>query len=103
MGGSTEIRPGELKASCIYYEKFLTDMWFLFGTLPFTTEEDDDLERLAQKQEEWRTTTIDFEFNRCLKNSATKFQVVDRQQATANPIDSPVRPPIGTPLMTTQS
>jgi hypothetical protein len=42
-------------------------------TLSFTTEEDDDLERLAQKQEAQRTTTIGFEFPRSLKNSATTF------------------------------
>jgi hypothetical protein len=38
--------------SWIYYEKFLTDMQFLSGMLPFMTEEDDDLERPTQEQEE---------------------------------------------------
>jgi hypothetical protein len=36
--------------------------------LSFTVEEDDDLERPTQEQEEWHTTTIDFEFHRGLKN-----------------------------------
>jgi hypothetical protein len=64
-------------------------------------EEDDDLERLAQEQEERRMRTIDFEFNRCLKNSVTMFQAVVRQPAMTNPINSPARPLIETPLMTT--
>jgi hypothetical protein len=101
--GSAEIHPGELKASWIYYEKFLTGMRFLFGTLPFMMEEDDDLECPAQEQEEWRTTTIDFEFHRGLKNSVTTFQAVVRQPAMTNPIDSPARPLVGTPSMTTRS
>jgi hypothetical protein len=78
-------------------------MQFLFGTLSFTTGKDDDLELPAQEQEEWHTTTIDFEFHRGLKNSVTMFQAVIRQQAMTNLIDSPARPPIGTPLMTTRS
>jgi hypothetical protein len=45
----------------------------MFGTLPFTVEEDDDLEHLAQEQEERHTTMIDFEFPRGLKNSETTF------------------------------
>jgi hypothetical protein len=49
-GGSAEIRSSKPMASWIYYEKFLTDMRFLFGTLPFTTEEDDDLEHPAQEK-----------------------------------------------------
>jgi hypothetical protein len=101
--GSAEIRSGELRTSWIYYEKFMMDMRFMFGTLPFTAEEDDDLERSAQEQEERRTTTIDFEFHRGIKNSVTTFQAVVRQPITTNPIDSPARPPIGTPLMTTRS
>jgi hypothetical protein len=76
--GSAEIRPGKLKASLIYYEKFMTDMRFLFGTLPFTVGEDDDLERPTQEQKERHTTTIDFEFHRGLKNSVTTFQAVIR-------------------------
>jgi hypothetical protein len=60
----------------IYDDKFLTDMRFLFRTLSFTTEEDDNLECPTQEQEERRTTTIDFEFHRGLKNSATTFQAV---------------------------
>jgi hypothetical protein len=64
-------------------------------------EEDDDLERLAQEQEERRMRTIDFEFNRCLKNSVTMFQAIVRQPATTNPINTPARPLIETPLMTT--
>jgi hypothetical protein len=59
------------------------------------------LERLDQEQEEQHTMTIDFEFPRGLKNSVTTFQAVIRQPATTNLIDSPARPPIGTPLMTT--
>jgi hypothetical protein len=46
--GSTEIHPGELRAPWIYYDKFLTDMRFLFGTLPLTVGKDVDLERPAQ-------------------------------------------------------
>jgi hypothetical protein len=76
---------------------------FLFGTLSFTMEEDDDVKCLAQEQEERRTTTIVFEFYRGIKNSTTTCQAVVRQPATTNPIDSPARPPIGTPLMTTRS
>jgi hypothetical protein len=71
--------------------------------LPFTMEEDDDLERPAQEQEERCTMTIDFEFYRGLKNSVTTFQAVIRQPATTNSIDTPARPSIGTPLMTTRS
>jgi hypothetical protein len=52
--------------------------------------EDDELEHPTQEQEERRTTTIDFEFYRGLKNSATMFQVAVRQSATTNPIDGPV-------------
>jgi hypothetical protein len=53
-------------ASWVYDKKFLADMQFLFGMLPFTVGEDDDLEHPAQKQEEWRMTTIGFEFPRGL-------------------------------------
>jgi hypothetical protein len=35
--------------SWVYDEKFLTDMQFLFRTLPFIAGEDDDLEHPAQK------------------------------------------------------
>jgi hypothetical protein len=66
-------------------------------------KKDDDLEHPAQEQEEQRTTTIYFVFHLGLKNSTTTFQVVIKQQAMINSIDSPVRPPIGTPLMTTRS
>jgi hypothetical protein len=62
-GGNAEIHPGELKVSWIYYEKFLTDMRFLFGMLPFTTGKDVDLDRLAQEQEERHTTIIVIEFH----------------------------------------
>jgi hypothetical protein len=34
----------------IYDEKFLMGIQFLFGTLPFMTVEDDDLERPTQEQ-----------------------------------------------------
>jgi hypothetical protein len=57
--------------------------------LPFTVEEDDDLEHPAQEQEEQRTMTIDFVFHRGLKNSATMFQAVISQPAMTNLIDSP--------------
>jgi hypothetical protein len=100
-GGSAEIHPSELMAPWIYDEKFLTDMRFLFGTLPFMAGEDDDLEHSSQEQEERRTMTIGFEFHRGLENSATTFQVVIRQLAMTNPIDSPAQPPIGSPSMTT--
>jgi hypothetical protein len=72
-GGSVEIRPGELRVPWIYYEKFLMDIQFLFRTLSFTVEEDDDLDRPTQEQEERCTTTLDFEFHRGHKNSATTF------------------------------
>jgi hypothetical protein len=87
-GGSAEIHLGELRASWIYYEKFLTDMRFLFRMLSFTVEEDDDLECPDQEQEEQRMMTIDFEFRRGLKNSVTTFQAVIRQPAMTNPIDN---------------
>jgi hypothetical protein len=64
---------------------------------------DDDLEHPAHEQEARRTTMIVFEFPRSLKNSATTFQAVVRQQATTNPIDGLTRPPIGTSSMTTRS
>jgi hypothetical protein len=48
-------------------------MQFLFKMLPFTAGEDDDLEHLAQEQEERHMMTIDFEFPQGLKNSATMF------------------------------
>jgi hypothetical protein len=64
---------------------------------------DDDLEHPAHEQEARLTTTIGFEFPRGLKNSATTFQVAIRQPATINPIDGPMRPPIGTSLMTIRS
>jgi hypothetical protein len=57
--------------------------------LPFTVEEDNDLEHPAQEQEEQHTMTIDFVFHRGLKTSATTFQAVVRQPAMTNPIDSP--------------
>jgi hypothetical protein len=78
-------------APWIYDEKFLTGMHFLFGTLPFTMGEDDDLKCPAQKQKEQRTMTIGFEFHRGLKNSMTTFQAVISQPATTNLIDSLVR------------
>jgi hypothetical protein len=52
-------------------------------------EEYDDLEHPAQQQEERRMMTIGFKFHQSLKNSATTFQVVVGQPATANPIDGP--------------
>jgi hypothetical protein len=72
----------------------------MFETLPFTAGEDDDLERPAQEQEKWHTTMIGFEFPRGLKNSVTTFQVVVRQWATTNLIDSLTWLPIGIPLTT---
>jgi hypothetical protein len=62
-GGSAEIHLGELMAPWIYDEKFLMNMRFLFGTLPFTTRENDNLEHSTQEQEERCTTTISFEFH----------------------------------------
>jgi hypothetical protein len=61
--GSAEIHPAELMAPWIYDKKFSVGTQFMFGTLSFTMREDDDLEHLVQEQEEWRTTTISFEFN----------------------------------------
>jgi hypothetical protein len=63
----------------------------------------DDLEHLAHEQEARRMTTIDIEFPQSLKNSAATFQAVVRQLATINPIDGPIRPPIGTSSTTTRS
>jgi hypothetical protein len=99
-GESTEIRPGELMALWVYDKKFLADMQFLFGTLSFTTGEDDNLEHSTQEQEERRTMTIDLGFTRGtrgLKNSATTFQ----QPATVDLIDGLARPLIETPSTTT--
>jgi hypothetical protein len=76
-------------AMWVYDEKFLTDVRFRFATLPLTMEEDDDLEHPVQEQEERHTTTIDFEFPRCLKNSVTTFQAAVKQPATPDPIDGP--------------
>jgi hypothetical protein len=65
-------------------------MQLLFGTLSFTTEEDDDLEGPTQEQEERRTMTIDFEFYRGLKklgdhvssgHQATSYDKSDRQSS----------------------
>jgi hypothetical protein len=64
-------------------------MRFLFKTLSFTVEEEDDLEHPAQEQEERRTMMIGFEFPRGLKNSAIAFQAAVRQPTTTNSIDSP--------------
>jgi hypothetical protein len=88
-------------AMWIYDENFLTGIQFLSGTLSFTTVEDDDLERPTQEHENRRTTTIGFEFHRCLKNSRTMFQAAVRKPAMTNPIDGLAREPIGTPSMTT--
>jgi hypothetical protein len=90
-------------ASWIYDEKFPTDMQFLFKTSSFTAVHDDDLEQPSHEQEVRRTTTIDYEFLRSLKNSATTFQVVVRQSAMTDPIDGPTRPPIRTSSTTTRS
>jgi hypothetical protein len=78
--------------SWIYDKKFSTGTQFLFETLLFTMREDDNLEHPTQKQEERRTTTIDFEFTRGLKSSATTFQAAVGHTATTNPIDGPARP-----------
>jgi hypothetical protein len=48
----------------------------MFGVLPFTVGEDDDLDHPAQEQEEQRTMMISFEFPRGLKNSVIMCQVV---------------------------
>jgi hypothetical protein len=76
---------------------------FLSGKLPFTTIEDDDLERPTQEKEERHMMTIGFEFHRGLKNSATMCQAAVRQPDTTNSIDDPAQSPIGTPSTTTQS
>jgi hypothetical protein len=64
---------------------------------------DDDLEHPAHEQEARRMMTIDIEFPRSLKNSATMFQATVRQPTTTDLIDGPTRPPIGTLSMTTRS
>jgi hypothetical protein len=66
-------------------------------------EEDDDLKRPTQEQEERRTTTINFEFHRGLKNSPTTFQAIVRQPDTTKLINSPALSPVGAPSTTTQS
>jgi hypothetical protein len=71
--------------------------------LSFTVGEDNELEQPAQEQEERRTTMIDYEFYRGLKNSVTTFQAAIRQSTTTNPIDDVTRPLIETPSMTTRS
>jgi hypothetical protein len=86
---NAEIRPSELITPWIYDKKFSAGTQFIFGMLPFTVGEDDDLERPTQEQEERHTTTIDIEFPRGLKNSVTTFQVAVMQLAMINPIDSP--------------
>jgi hypothetical protein len=63
----------------------------------------DNLEHPAHEQEAWCTTTIGFEFPRCLKNSTTTFQVAVKQPAMTDPIDGLTRPTIGTSSMTTRS
>jgi hypothetical protein len=67
----------------------MIDVRFMFETLSFMVEEDDNLEHPTQELEERRTMTIGFDFSRGLKNSATIFQVAVRQPATTNPITSP--------------
>jgi hypothetical protein len=62
----------------VYDEKFPMDMQFLFGMLLFTAGENNDLGHSTQEQEERHTTTINFEFPRVPKNSATTFQVAIR-------------------------
>jgi hypothetical protein len=49
---STEICPSELIALWVYDEKFLMGMQFLFRMLSFTMGEDDNIEHLAQEQDE---------------------------------------------------
>jgi hypothetical protein len=87
IGGSAEIHLGELMATWIYDEKFLTDIQFLSGMQSFTVVEDDDLEHPTQEQEERRTTTIGFEFPQGLESSTITFQAAVRQPAMTNPID----------------
>jgi hypothetical protein len=48
-GGSAEIHPCELIVPWVYDEKFLTGMRFLFGTLPSTMVEDDNIEYSAKE------------------------------------------------------
>jgi hypothetical protein len=79
----------------VYDGKFLTSIQFMSRMLPFTAVEDDDLECLAQEQEERHVMIINFELHRGLKNSATMFQTAVRQSALTNLIDDPARPPIG--------
>jgi hypothetical protein len=86
-------------AQWVYDEKFLTGMRFMFRMLTFIVGEDNDLEHPTQEQEEQRTAMTGFELPRGLKNSATMFQ----KPGTTNPINSPARPPIGTPSTTTRS
>jgi hypothetical protein len=75
----------------------------MFRTWSFTAGEDNNLEHPTQEQEEWRTTTIGFEFYRSFKNSTITFQAVVGQPATTNPIDSTTQIPIRTPSTTTRS
>jgi hypothetical protein len=75
----------------------------MFRTRSFTAGEDNNLEHPTQEQEEWRTTTIGFEFYRGFKNLTTTFQAAVGQPATTNPINSTTQLPIGTPSTTTRS
>jgi hypothetical protein len=81
-------------AKWIYNEKFLS------GALPFTTVEDDDLERSTPEQ---KKAAHDDHRLRGLENSTTTFQAAVRQLALTNLIDGPARPLIGTPSITTRS
>jgi hypothetical protein len=94
VGASAEICPVELMAKWIYNEKFLS------GALPFTTVEDDDLERSTPEQ---KNAAHDDHRLRGLENSTTTFQAAVRQLALTNLIDGPARPLIGTPSITTRS
>jgi hypothetical protein len=78
-------------------------MLILFKMLPFTAGKDDDLEHMAQEQEEQHMMMISFKFLWSLKNSGTTFQVAIRQPDTTNLIDRPTWPSIGTPSMITRS
>jgi hypothetical protein len=51
--------------------KFLVGTHFLFRMLLFTAGEDGDPELQAQGHDEWRLTSIDFEFPQGLTNSTT--------------------------------
>jgi hypothetical protein len=76
----------------------------MFRTLLFTVGEDDDLEHLAQEQEQWCNDDDRFQVSLMPQeysdNVSSGSQARLQQSTTTDPIDGPTRSPIGTPSMT---